>query len=855
MKKFFSLIFIALLSMGAIAQQGVTVSGTTEDQTGAAIPEEKLTLTNKASGAIFKTVSDASGVFSFKNIPPGQYLLKGEADGFKSARLDITVGTQSLSNIKIKMEITISDEVKVDGKTSEPVSPENNTGLIYLNSESLNSLPSQGQNVLSVISNFLSPVAQGIDGPSIVIDGVESSDLSLPTAALKQLSINKNPYSAEYRRPGSGRVEVTTRNGSRGHFDGGLAFYSRNSAFDARNAFAQTKPDLNRLLFEGSLSGPLPIKRTRFFISGTRLSNEESAVVNALTPRGPLVENVPTSFYNTNLLGRIDVRDEGPKAFSLVYAFSDRPERNYEVGGLQLAEQGISRDKRSHKIQASYSTLFSDSLLNVTRFTVERKNEHIGNLTSQPEIEVKGAFIGGPSQTARLNRETMFELQNLSTFTRGIHTLKFGGLVKPRFYVFTDATNFGGRFIFSNLADFTARTPALFQIARGNPRGSFSQHEALGFVQDEIKLRQNLNVTIGLRYDWQAKIGDKNNFAPRLAVAYAPGNGKTVLRGGAGIFYDRLSDRAIQRSLLINGLNIIDLVIAQPSFDDPLGSGSAISAPPSVWRIASDLQSPYLFQGSVGIERSLWNNTQLTVEYQTLRGVHLFRSRNINAPLFAGGPLPDPNFLLIRQIESSGTLRGNALVTSFQGRIIRPLKIKAQYTLSRTTDDVNGLFDLPANNYDLRLERGRANFDKLHRLNFAGILDLPEQFKIGSVLTLASGIPFDITTGFDDNGDDVVNDRPFGVTRNTGRGPGLAQLDLRISKLLQLPLFFNEEYKDKGEFRSLELNLDVFNVLNRNNLTDVIGELSSPLFGRANASLQARTIQLSLKFNFRAYRH
>ena len=128
------------------------------------------------------------------------------------------------------------------------------------------------------------------------------------------------------------------------------------------------------------------------------------------------------------------------------------------------------------------------------------------------------------------------------------------------------------------------------------------------------------------------------------------------------------------------------------------------------------------------------------------------------------------------------------------------------------------------------------------------------RFRVGSILTLASGVPFDITTGFDDNGDSVVNDRPTGVTRNTGRGPGFAQLDLRLTKLLHLPIFFDDQDKDKGEFRNLELNLDVFNALNHNNLTDVVGELSSPLFGRANSSLQSRTIQLSVKFNFRAYR-
>jgi hypothetical protein len=853
MREFCSLLLIVIFSLGA-AQRGVTLSGTTEDETGATIPEESLTLTNKATGAVRKTVSDASGSFTFNDVAPGDYSLKGEAEGFKSAKLNIAVGADPITNIKMKMDVSISDEVTINSKQSDPVSPENNTGSVYLNSSSLSSLPSQSQNVLSVINNFLSPAAQGTDGPSIVIDGAETSELSLPTAALKQVSINKNPYSAEYRRPGSGRVEVTTRNGSRGHYDGSFAFYSRNSIFDARNAFALTKPDLSRQLFEGSLSGRMPFKRTRFFVSGSRLVNDESSVVNALTLAGPLVANVPTSLYSTNLLGRIDVRDDSPTSVTLVYAFYDQPERNYGVGGLRLAEQGISRDKRSHKLQASHTTALSDNLLNVARLTFERKNEQSGNLTDQSAIQVKGAFIAGPSQTARMSRETRFELQDIATLTHAAHTFRFGAGVKPRFYDFTDATNFGGTFIFSNLTDFAAQRPALFQIARGNPRGSFSQHEAWGFFQDEIKLRQNLNITLGLRYDWQAKVGDRNNFAPRLAIAYAPGKAKTVLRAGAGIFYDRLNDRAVQRSLLIDGVAVKELVIDRPSFDDPLNTGSALLSPPSIWRIAHGAQSPYLFQGSLSAERSLWKGGQLTVEYQVLRGVHLFRSRNINAPLSSGGRLPDPRFLLVRQVESSGSLRSHALITSFQGRIVKPLKVKAQYTLSRTTDDVAGLFDLPANNNDLRLERGRSDFDKRHRFNFAGILDLPLEFRVGSILTLASGLPFDISTGFDDNGDSVVNDRPLGVTRNTGRGPGFAQLDLRLSKLLHLPIFFDAQDKDRGGFRDLELNFDVFNVLNRNNLTDVIGELSSPLFGRANASLQARTLQLSVRFNFRAYR-
>ena len=404
MKRFLSLLLVMLFGLGAAPQRGVTVSGVTEDQTGAAIPDQNLTLTHKMTGAVRKTVSDSSGHFSFKDAGPGVYSLKAEAEGFKPSTLSITVGQDPMPEIRIKMEVSISDEVTINSKQSEAVSPENNAGSVYLNSDSLNSLPSQGQNVLTVINNFLTPAAQGADGPSVVVDGAESNDLNLPTAALKQVHINKNPYSAEYRRPGSSRVEVVTRYGSRAHFDGSLAFYERNSVFDARNAFALTKPDLNRKLFEGSLSGPLPFRRTRFFLSGSRLSSNESVVVNALTPGSLLIENVPTSLYNTNLLGRIDVRPNDSNTVILLYSFYDQPERNNGVGGLHLAEQGISRDKRGHKMQVSHSRIFSESFLNVARLTFNKKFDHIGNPASEPAIQVKGAFFGGPSQTARLNQ-------------------------------------------------------------------------------------------------------------------------------------------------------------------------------------------------------------------------------------------------------------------------------------------------------------------------------------------------------------------------------------------------------------------------------------------------------------------
>ena len=162
----------------------------------------------------------------------------------------------------------------------------------------------------------------------------------------------------------------------------------------------------------------------------------------------------------------------------------------------------------------------------------------------------------------------------------------------------------------------------------------------------------------------------------------------------------------------------------------------------------------------------------MTIEYQTLRGVHLLRSRDVNAPLPLTGVRPDPNFFNINQVESTASMRSNALSLSYRGHAGRSLNIIAQYTLAKTTTDTSGVFSLPANNYDLRSEMGRADFDRRHRLNFAGVVNLPGKLRMGAVLGVASGIPFNITTGSDNNHDGVTNDRPQGVTRNIGSGQG-----------------------------------------------------------------------------------
>src|SRR5262245_19854134 len=206
-----------------MAQDGVTLGGVVEDPMEAVIPEAKLVLTNKATGDTRETKADSIGRLSFNNVPPGEYSLKAEAKNFEAAELAITVGAAAPPAIKVTMKTTVKEAVTINAKVDSPLPPENNADAVRFDAKLFDDLPTQGRDILPLLSDFLSKAAQGTEGASIVVDGVEVDRLSLPTSSIKRVSINKNPYSAEYRRTGKERIEVIKNGGEDRNFHGGVA--------------------------------------------------------------------------------------------------------------------------------------------------------------------------------------------------------------------------------------------------------------------------------------------------------------------------------------------------------------------------------------------------------------------------------------------------------------------------------------------------------------------------------------------------------------------------------------------------------------------------------------------------------
>ena len=358
-----------------------------------------------------------------------------------------------------------------------------------------------------------------------------------------------------------------------------------------------------------------------------------------------------------------------------------------------------------------------------------------------------------------------------------------------------------------------------------------------------------------MRHEFQSGKSRYGDLAPRFSAAYAPGKDhQTVIRIGAGVFYDRRRPPILEQSLRFDGIQTQQYILTNPVYPvpDPTGLGSQV--PSAVWRIDPNLVFPRTYQASATIERQLPGGFVLVSDYTYQRGDHLFRARDINAPLAATGLRPYPDQGDIYQIESSASSRGNILNWTLKSppNPNRRFQFFAQYTLSWLYDDTNAAFPpppgtstpgnslftslLPANSYDLRPEWGRENNDARNRFGLSGTVKLPLHLTFGTLTTIRSGLPYNITTGEDNNGDGVANDRPAGVTRNTG-GPGLVSVDVHLGRKFTI---------QRGERKiDADIGVDSFNVLNHANFTNTVGVITSPLFGKANAALDGRQMQFN----------
>lgn len=777
-----------------------------------------------------------------------------EQPGFKPSVSRVRVGNQpprpisvALILADVRQEVTVGAEsTQVNTNTSD------NLDTVTMDRSALDNLPIFDQDFIGTMSRFLDASSVGTNGVTLIVDGVEASRAGVSASAIQEVKLNQDPYSAEYSRPGRSRIEIITKPGS-AEYHGTFNFVFRDYHLNARDPFALLRPPEQRRIFEGYFTGPLGHgKKTSFMISANREEEDAQATVFAQGLFGAIQETAPSPQRNTELSGSINRQIGDHHLISIRGIYTDRTIQNQGVGGFTLPEAGANFEDREDVVYFNHSGSLTKNLLNQFRLLVAREYITTTSVNPDPKIVVLGAFTGGGAQADQLRTENHVIFNEMLVWSGSKHTVRAGLNVSDLSRRgLDDNTNTLGTYTFSTLADYQQSHPFSLLRQSGDTHLVFVEEVLGGFFQDEFRVLPNLQISTGVRYDWQNYFHDDNNFSPRVSLAYAPGKArKTVIRGGGGFFYDRSGPGVISDLLRYNGTHLLQYLIPDPLFPDPFAVG-----PTNVVRLEPGVQIPYTIQYSASVERQLGKATTMTVTYTGIRGVHVFRSRDVNAP---PPPLylarPDPNLGVLRQVESAGDLESQSLEFGLRGSVTRFFTGMAQYTLGRAYNNVggtpvgvnrnSGISVFPANNYDLTGEWARADFDQRNRFSLLGTVTPGKYFKLGVSLSLYSGQPYNETTGRDDNHDGMANDRPPGVTRNSLQGPGYADLDLRWSR----DFFLAASKKDKGP--TATLGFDAFNVLNRVNYVTYIGDLSSPFFGKPISAQPPRRLQISFRFRF-----
>jgi outer membrane receptor protein involved in Fe transport len=850
----FLLATVTLLVTGSPAQAqrpaGLPVTGVVVDATGGVLPRAQVELKTPAGLPIASTVTDNVGAFRLESVPAGRYDVRVTFEGFKPTTVRVNVGNRAPGALRVTLPIAaISQEVNVGRGTAEiSADTASNLDVSTVDAETIENLPILNQDVLGTMARFLDAGAIGAGGTTLIVNGIEVNNLNVSASAIQQIKINQDPYSAEFARPGRGRIEVITKPGSQ-EYHGTASFFFRDSSLDARNAFAATRPPEQRRNVEGFLGGPVRhSETTSFSLSMRRDGEDRQAIVVAQDPLGPVRLNIATPSRND--LVAVSLTHQHSKRTTMALSFSYRNEAtdNQGVGGFALPSTATNWNQIEKEGTYTQQTVVTPKLLNQFRLLLGVESETTASLSQAPSIVVLDAFTGGGAQGDWLRTEHHFTLTDTVTWSPGRHVVKAGFNIPDwsrRRY--DDNTNFGGTFYFSGLADYAAGRPYSFIEQAGNGHVAFLEKQVGGFVQDEVRLLPNLSVALGLRYDWQNFVHDTNNFGPRASFAFAPTrSGTTVIRGGAGVFYDRTGVRPVQDVLRYDGVRLLRYVISNPGYPNALGAGQPLAAQPaSIVSFAPDLHTPYSVQYSLSVERQLRKRTSASVTYTGTRGFDQFRSRDVNAPLPPFYAVrPNPSLGVSRQIESAGTARSQSLQLTLRGQVTRFFNGSVQYSLSKAMNDTGGINWMPPNSYDLSQEYARADADQRHRFDVLGTINPGSLFNVGFALALYSGRPYSIVTGHDDFNTGIANARPIGVSRNSLEGPGYADLDLRWSRDIRLTGTKNDEGS------AVTIGVDAFNVFNRVNESRYIGTLTSPFFGRAVSAQPPRRLQVSLRFKF-----
>jgi hypothetical protein len=865
LKIFASALLLIALAITVTSQQSTgSLKGTVTDQLGALVVGASIVIKDGKNSQRTVTSND-NGNYEVRSLPPGRYDLTVTAAGFNSLEeRNVELRAGKTTTLNMELSIGMLEQTVVVDNNGISTDADRNADAIVLRERELAALPDDPDALAAALQAMAGPGA-GPNGAQVKVDGFSNGQMP-PKETIREVRVNQNPYSAENEYPGWGGIEIFTQPGS-DKYHGNGNFNFTDESLNSRNPFAKVRAPYQLRQFGGNLTGPLIKKRDSFAFYINRNQNFTNQIINA-TVLDPITltpflfnQTVVTPGESLNFGFRNDLKVNKKHTLVTNYSYGRGSTDPAGLGGYSLPTRAFRTSNSYHQLQITETALINEKTINETRIQLGHNVFRQTTKNDLPALFVSEAFSGGGSQVGSAsNTQDRAELQNFTSWTAGHHFLKVGGRLRYVRINSVSPFNFVGSYTFSGgtgptldandqlvpgagLIQLTSleryRRTLLFQrqnlsptqirllgggatqfsINGGHPEAQVTQYDASFYFQDEWKIRPNLTLSPGLRYENQDNIDSKFNLAPRLGFAWSTFLGRrkspppvskstetkaeitpakteattakteakpakapagppptnTVIRGGVGLFYNRINENTILQTIRFNGVNQQQFVVTDPSVLDlfpvipPVVALNAFSVPQSRRVLDSDVAPDLIFRANIGVEHQLSKTLSFQIGYSHTETRRNQRTLNINAPL---GGTYNPAFPTsgvrpmgqaagnVFEFQSNGRSSSDNIYLSANGKILKKVDFWANYSWNNNRALDGGTSGSPFDAYDFTQEWGRANWDIRHWFTAGASYQTKSGYSVNTFIIANSGQPFNITTGRDTNGDTSFSERP-----------------------------------------------------------------------------------------------
>ena len=861
----------------APAQAGTLVV-TVVDSTGAVLPGATVTVAgieaaNKAA-AIEPVKATDQGVATIPKLAPGRYSVKAEFAGFETRSIP-EVRVRNGNNRQVMMlPIEGHKETVQVGQDRQAAAadPRGSSFGTQLTREQLEALSDDPEVLRQQLMDMAGP------GAVIKVDSFEGAALPAKSQ-IRSIRISRDQFAAEHHAAGGVNIEIITQPGL-GPLRMNVGYRQLGDGFSGRSPFTPVRgPEMNRDLFVGGGGTLIRNKASinMFFNNARRRQtpNINVALGNGQTRAEALAtrQTIDNLGFNVN----IDYAVTIDQTLRFAGGFNDNDSSNLGIGQWDEETRAYTRNSANGFVRFQQIGPLGRRAFLRTRFGYSWTDTTNRSVFEAPTIRVIEAFTSGGAQVAGGQHGRTGLFGSDLDYVRGNHTYRVGTQIDASRWRSDDQSNYLGTYTFESLDAYNAGTPRSYTRRIGDPNLQYNYLQGAIYAQDDIRVRRNLTLSGGVRYEAQMHVRDLDNVMPRFGVTWAPGAaGTTTLRASWGIFHDWLPTNTYEQTLRIDGFRQQEIDIRNPQFPS-FSDLSLTAAPVNRYVLGEDVAMSRTTRASLGIDRR-YKLMQASATYAYTRGGAVARGVNLNAPV--DGVRPDPRFGNIVEVVTDASSRQHQLqanLTVNQGALfplpksaprwgLKRVTVFFNYTLAQARNNTDGAFSV-APLGDLDLEWGPANNDVRRRMNVNVNNQIFKGLTMGFNVNSISGTPYTLRTGTDDNGDLIFNDRPAGVGRNTERASSHFTVNMNVGYNWTfgppaggppgIGVIFNGQgsgpevrtFEPPARFR-VGIFVNAQNLTNNPNYTGYSGTMTSHFFRQATAVTQPRRVDIGLNSGF-----